>query len=128
MDFMKYDFRNITILIAEDEKYNRYLLKELFKHTNAKIIMAENGQEAVDFAENNPDIKIALLDIKMPVMDGLQAAQIIRGKFANIVLIALTAFVQELHGEPAFKERFDDYVFKPIHPEKLFKLIELYAN
>jgi CheY-like chemotaxis protein len=124
---MKYDFSNITILIAEDEKFNRFYLKELFKHTNANILMAENGQQAVEFAEANPDIRIALLDIKMPVMDGLQAAHIIRSKFAKIALIAVTAFVQEFYGEVSFAERFDAYLPKPINPGKLFQLIESYT-
>jgi CheY-like chemotaxis protein len=125
---MKYDFKNLSILIADDDKFIRLFLQELFSQTNAKFFMAKNGKEAVDLAESNPEIKIALLDIRMPVMDGLQAAKIIRDRSENIIIIALTAFVRELCGEPAFKERFDDYVFKPIHQEKLLRLIHLYSN
>jgi CheY-like chemotaxis protein len=128
VEIMKYDFKNLTILIADDEKFNRFFLEELFKKTNATIISAKNGQEAVDCAKSYPEIRIALLDIRMPVMDGLQAAKIIRDKSDNIIIIALTAFVEELYEEPAFKERFDDYVFKPVHPEKLLRLIHLYSN
>jgi two-component system, cell cycle response regulator DivK len=123
-----YDFSGLTILIAEDENFNRFYLKQLFKQTNAKVIIAKNGREALDHIEKNPDIKIALLDIKMPVMDGMEAAKIIKEKFEHIIVIALTAFAHELYFEPVFKESFDDYVFKPIHPGKLFKLIEIYSN
>ncbi len=125
---MNYDFSNITILIAEDEKLNRFFLKELFRQTNANLIMAENGKEAVEHVENNPAIKIALLDIKMPVMDGMQAAQIIRSRSAKIALIAVTAFVQELFGEEAFEERFDAYIPKPVNSGKLFQIIESFSN
>jgi CheY-like chemotaxis protein len=124
---MNYDFSNITILIAEDEKYNRFYLKELFKQTKATLIMAENGQQAVEFAETNPGIDIALLDIKMPVMDGIQAASILRRKFSKIPLIAVTAFVQEFYNEVSFEEKFDAYLPKPINPGKLFQLIESYT-
>lgn len=126
--FDEYDFTGITILIAEDEKVNQLYLEEIFKSTNATIIMAENGKEALDFLKNNPDIKIALLDIKMPVMDGLEAARIIKNQFKALPLIAQTAYSQKHEKEKAIEAGFDDFISKPINRNKLFNLIKTYIN
>jgi signal transduction histidine kinase len=126
--FKEYDFSNITILIAEDDEFNQFYLQEIFTKTNAKIIMAVNGQEAVDSIISNPEISIALLDIKMPVMDGLKAARIIKGKYANLPLIAQTAYTQQHEKDAIFEAGFNEYISKPINQKELFRLIKTHIN
>lgn len=120
----EYDFSGITILITEDEKSVQIYFEEILKSTNAKIIMAENGQEAIDLIEKNPDIDIALIDIKMPVMDGMEAARIIKKKFKSLPLIAQTAYSQKHEREKAFEAGFDEFISKPIDRYELLKLIK----
>ena len=120
----KYDFSGITILIAEDEKDIQTYLQDIMKSTNAKIIMAGNGKEAINILEKNPDIKIALLDIKMPVMDGLEAARIIKSKYRNLPLIAQTAYSQNIEKKMASEAGFDAFISKPLNRAKLFKIIK----
>ena len=124
----KYDFSNLTILIAEDDEYNQFYLQEIFTRTNARIIMAANGQEAIDSIKSNPDIRIAVLDIKMPVMDGLKAARIIKGKYASLPLIAQTAYTQQHEKDAIFEAGFNDYISKPIDKKELFRLIKTHIN
>lgn len=124
----EYDFSGITILITEDEKSVQIYFEEILKSTNAKIIMAENGQEAIDLIEKNPDIDIALIDIKMPVMDGLEAARNIKKKFKSLPLIAQTAYSQKHEREKAFEAGFDEFISKPIDRYELLKLIKSYIN
>lgn len=119
-----YDFSGITILVAEDEKINQMYLQEMFKSTNAKIIMASNGQEAIDCVDNNQDIRIALIDIKMPVMDGLEAAQHIKQRYKDLPLIAQTAYSQHNEKKLALEAGFDDIVSKPLKIKELFKLVK----
>lgn len=123
-----FDFSNTTILIAEDEKYTQIYLEEILSETNARIILAINGKEAVDYINENPDIKIALLDIKMPGMDGLEAASRIKRKNKNVVLIAQTAYSQDQDREIAIKAGFDEFISKPIDRYELLKLIKSYIN
>jgi len=123
---MNYNFTNITILIAEDDKCNQFFFKAIFKPTNAKIIIAEDGQQAIEYLENNPDIQIALLDIKMPVLDGLKAARIIKNKFKNLPLIAQTAYSDQSQRKTALEAGFDQFITKPINQDELFKLIKSY--
>ena len=79
-----------TILVAEDVESNFLLLKALLAKTY-NLLHAYNGSEAVEMFDNNqPDL--ILMDVKMPVMDGLEATRIIRQKSTEIPIIALTAF------------------------------------
>lgn len=125
---LKYDFSNITILVAEDDKYNQIYLEEILSETNARVIIAMNGTEAIDYINENPDIKIALLDIKMPGMDGLDAAREIKRTHKSIVLIAQTAYSQDHEEKLAIQSGFDEFISKPIDRLKLLKLIESYIN
>jgi len=71
-------FQNKTILIAEDDETNFFLLKEYLSFSQAEIIWAQNGEEAVQSVKNNPDIDVVLMDIQMPVMDGNTAIKQIK--------------------------------------------------
>ena len=123
---MKYNFSNITILIAEDDVCNQFFFKAISKPTNAKIIIAEDGQQAIEYLENNPDIQIALIDIKMPVLDGLKAARIIKNKFKNLPLIAQTAYSDQSQRNTALEAGFDQFITKPIKQDELFNIIRSY--
>lgn len=118
-----YDFSDITILIAEDDIYNKYFLRELFNSTKASILMASNGKEALEILEDSPEINIALFDIKMPVMDGLSLARIVRAKYENFPMIAQTAHILPQDKHIAFDAGFNELVTKPINKERLLSLI-----
>jgi PAS domain S-box-containing protein len=83
---------NETILVAEDDDINFYYLTKIMSKTNYKIIRALNGEEAVTIVKNNPDVKLVLMDIKMPKMNGYEATNIIRSLDANLPVIAQTAY------------------------------------
>lgn len=81
-----------TVLVAEDEESNFQLLKTILKPFNFVLLRAYNGQEAVDECKKNPDIDLVLMDIRMPVMDGLAAMKKIKTFRENLPIIAVTAF------------------------------------
>jgi signal transduction histidine kinase/CheY-like chemotaxis protein len=124
----EYDFSNTTILVAEDDKYNQIYLEKILSDTNARVIMAMNGKEAINYVNENPEIKIALLDIKMPVMDGLEAAKEIRRKYKSVILIAQTAYSQDQEKELAIQAGFDVFLSKPIDRFKLLNMIKSYIK
>ena len=84
----KYNFSGKKILIAEDEYTNYLFLKALLKKTNAEIVWAKTGIEAVDAVTNQPDIDLTLMDIMMPGMDGKAAAAEIKKIRPQMVIIA----------------------------------------
>ncbi|MFC2104444.1 response regulator, partial [Bacteroidota bacterium] len=117
-----YQWPEKTILIAEDEKSNYIYFKMLLSKTQANILHAENGNEAIKlFQEENIDL--VLMDIKMPKMDGLEATQIIRKENKDIPIIALTAYAMENDERMSFDAGCDAYISKPVNESKLLTLV-----
>jgi CheY-like chemotaxis protein len=123
----QYDFRNIIVLIAEDDIFNQLYLTEILRSTNARVIMAENGMKALELIEVNPNINIALFDIKMPVMDGLTLARSVREKYAGLPMIAQTAHILPQDKKIALQAGFNELITKPIERESLLRLIAHYT-
>jgi signal transduction histidine kinase/CheY-like chemotaxis protein len=113
----------ITILVAEDNNINFMLFQKLIQLDNFEIIRATNGQEAVTICENNPDINLVLMDIKMPIMDGFEAQKLIAISRPDLPIIAQTAFSSIEDQKNILASGFVGYVTKPIDKEKLFEVI-----
>ena len=79
------------------------LLKKALEKTNADIIQAENGKDAVKLFRTNPDIDVILMDIRMPIMDGIEATTQIKQIDDNIPIIVQTAFTMSSEKEKSFK-------------------------
>jgi CheY-like chemotaxis protein len=118
----------ISILVAEDEVYNLLYINELFSKTNYKIIEANNGAEAVELVNSNSDIKLVLMDIKMPVMNGNMAMKELKKTHPNLPIIALSAFAMESDREIALSNGFDSYLSKPIDKKLLFEVIQEFVK
>lgn len=114
------------ILIAEDTNSN-YLLVSAILRNHYTLARAYNGLEAVNmFAEINPDI--VLMDMKMPMMDGLEATANIRKSNQTTPIIAVTAFAFDSDKQAAFDAGCSDFVSKPINPEILKTVIKKWLN
>jgi len=117
------DFAGITVLVAEDDLSNYMVLETLLKRVNVKVIHAHNGQEAIDFCSNNPEIDLVLMDIQMPVMDGCSATQQIKSFRAELPVIAQTAYATEVDRETFSGCGFDEYIKKPIDLDLLLATV-----
>lgn len=113
-----------TILIGEDELVNLKLLEMILVKTKAKILHGSSGLEVLSIFRNNPDISIILMDIKMPEMDGIEAAQNIRKINPGIPIIAQTAYALEEEKTRCAEAGFSAYVTKPINRKELLALIQ----
>jgi CheY-like chemotaxis protein len=119
-----YQWANRVVLITEDEEVNFYLLKAIFKRTEARILRAKNGKEAVDIIEQfKGDIDLILMDLNMPVMDGYEAMKIIKSEYPQIPIIAQTAYSLTEDRNKCMKAGFNDYISKPINRLALFRLV-----
>lgn len=108
---------SIKILILEDEPSIRSFIKIKLKHLNYDITTVECGKDALSTI--NGTFNIALLDIMLPDMSGLQVCKTFRNKFPNLGIIMLTAKGQESDKIQAFKNGADDYIVKPFSPSEL---------
>ena len=117
----------LRILLAEDNPVNQRVTTELLEKRGHRVIVAEDGQRAVDVLEHDPEFDLILMDIQMPNMDGYEATEVIRAREKDtgkhIPIIALTAHAMKRDREQTLKAGMDDYVSKPVTVEKLTQTI-----
>lgn len=113
-----------TILIAEDDDINFLLLERILQQKNYTIIRANNGKEAVDLCEANEKIDLVFMDIKMPIMDGFEALNIIKKLNLNIPIIANTAYSSLEDKEQIKQAGFTDYISKPLNKDQIHRLLD----
>ncbi len=123
------DFSAIHILLAEDNALNRKVAIGYLKDTKARISVAENGQRAVDIVQQDNSIDLILMDIQMPVMDGLTATQKIRQDLKlNVPIIAMTAHAIDEDIERTRRVGMNAHIVKPIEPAALIDVIKQLVN
>ena len=114
------------ILIAEDNDSNfilmTYILKKYYEFDRAK-----NGLEAVELAEKY-HFDLVLMDIKMPIMDGLEATKAIKEKHPDLPVIALTANAFDSDRQLAIEAGCDDFLSKPVSSELCVKTIHKFVG
>ena len=124
--FWKYKFVNTTILVVDDMETNRFLLKELLSRVGIRVLLAENGYEALKVCElEKPDLMIT--DLIMPVMDGVEASTKLREnpETSHIPIIALSASTSQDLPESS---EFDDYLMKPVNITQLLGKISQFIQ
>jgi len=116
----------IRILLAEDNPVNQKLAVVLLNKAGYEVEVAANGEEAVKkFLDAPENYDLILMDVQMPVMDGLEATRFIREKgFREIPIVAMTAQAMKGDMEKCLEAGMDDYIPKPIKRELVFQIIE----
>lgn len=108
-----------NLLIAEDEMSNYLLLEKLLANDPFRITHVVNGKQAVEACKTDPSIDLVLMDLKMPVMDGLTATGLIKIERPDLPVIALTAYALSGDKEKAIKAGCDEYISKPFNKKDL---------
>ncbi len=122
-----YDWEDKVILVVEDEHINFRYVQEILRRTNAEVIRAENGKEAIDIVKNT-HIDLILMDIKMPVMDGYEATRKIREFNTSVPIIAKTAYVMSGEEEKTKEAGCNAYLTKPLRLHVVLETIEKYLS
>lgn len=123
----KYDWKNAVILIAEDNDSNYLLIENYLNETKAKLVRAKNGLQAVEICKLNNDINIVLMDIVMPVMDGIEALSLIKKDKKDLPIIIQTALIESDEKAKSFRAGCDDYITKPINKKELLATISKFV-
>ena len=107
------------VLVLEDEASIRRFVVINLKRGGYDVIEAESGEEALQLLGENPDVKVALLDVMLPGIDGFEVCRRIRATNTKIGIIMLTARAQEMDKVTGLMTGADDYVTKPFSPAEL---------
>ena len=107
------------VLVLEDESSIRSFIVINLRRAGYDVIEAESGEEALEKLQQNPDIRVALLDIMLPGIDGFEVCRRIRTTNLRIGIIMLTARSQEMDKVTGLMTGADDYVTKPFSPAEL---------
>lgn len=117
------DLVDKTILIAEDQENNFKLLSTYLKRSNANVLRAHNGQEAVSIIKSTV-VDLIFMDIKMPVMNGIEATREIRSANIKTPIIAQTAYIFDEEIEEFLDSGMDGYLTKPIVASELIEILK----
>ena len=124
---LNYDFTGKNILVVDDSKLNLRVAQNVLKTFNANVMTSTSGQECLNLCKTNK-YDIILMDIMMPLMNGIEALKRIRIDDKKVPVIALTADAVEGMEEKYLKEGFNDYLSKPIDRNKLGIILNKYLK
>jgi CheY-like chemotaxis protein len=121
-------FEARRILVVDDDVRNIFALTSALEQKGAEVIVARNGQEALDRLAANEDVDLVLMDLMMPVMDGFTAMREIRRdpRWQRLPIIAVTAKAMKEDQQKCLAAGASDYLAKPIELERLFSLIRVW--
>lgn len=118
---------NKKILIVDDNNLNRKVFENIVCH-NFPFSSAENGQEAIDKIRQEP-FDLILMDIQMPVMDGITALKTIKAEgLTNAPIIAISAYSDQTDRDYFLSAGFDDFIDKPVKPKDLLETINTHLH
>ncbi|MFC2136882.1 ATP-binding protein [Bacteroidota bacterium] len=123
-----FNWLNKTILVVEDEETNYLFLKEVLKENGANIIRASSGNEAILKFEENLDIDLVLMDMKMAEMSGYEATVKLKNIRAKVPIIAQTAYAMENERKRCLEVGCEDYISKPIDVDQLLIIVNKYLS
>ncbi len=123
----KKEFLGIRVLLVEDNLVNQRVASEVMKNTGIEVDIANNGAESVEILKKDATYNAVLMDMQMPVMDGITATKFIRNEMGltEIPIIAMTANAMSGDREKCIDSGMNDYVPKPIDRSQLFKALRM---
>ena len=120
---MDYNFLGKTILIAEDDVLSRYFFEKALKKTRANLFFVSDGMEAFRMIEENAEIDLVIMDIRLPRMDGIEATTRIKALNPELPVVIQTAYALESMRDEALKSGCDEFITKPIRVETLLSIL-----
>jgi DNA-binding response OmpR family regulator len=118
-----------NIIIVEDDKPSVRYYETLLKNSGAEVKIFHTGKEFVDYLalENNP-IDLVFMDFLVPLINGIECIRILRKDRKSTPVIMITAYSSEQAKTEAYIAGCNEYILKPIYPEKIFFLLEKYLK
>jgi two-component system, cell cycle response regulator DivK len=121
-----YSWSGKTILIVEDNETSNIYFEAALRKTQAVLMWAKNGLDAVEMVKKNNQIDLILMDINMPKLDGIEATRIIKGLRPEIIVVVQTAFILSGEERMCIDAGCDEFITKPIRLKYLLDTINRY--
>jgi DNA-binding response OmpR family regulator len=118
-----------NIVIVEDDLSSSKYYEALLRNTGADIKILNTGKKFVDYLiEENKNIDLVIMDFLVPLINGIECVRLFRKERKGTPVIMISAYSSEQVKEEAFLVGCDEYMMKPIYPEKLFFILEKYLK
>jgi DNA-binding response OmpR family regulator len=118
-----------NIVIVEDDLSSSRYYEALLRNTGAEIKILNTGKKFVDYLiEENKNIDLVIMDFLVPLINGIECVRLFRKERKSTPVIMISAYSSEQVKEEAFLVGCDEYMMKPIYPEKLFFILEKYLK
>lgn len=121
-----YFLNNLNVLVVEDDVVSRMLIGEILKDFKVNVFYARNGKEGFEMVKNNDLYDFILMDLKMPIMNGFEATELIRELGYKKPIIAQTAFASIVDKNRVLTSGFDAFITKPINRINLLEVLTKY--
>lgn len=123
------DLSGKSIIIVEDDLPSIRYYETLLKSSGADVMIFHTGKEFVDYlATGNKTIDLVFMDFLIPLINGIECVRILRKDRKNTPVIMITAYSSEQAKTEAYIAGCNEYLLKPIYPEKVFSLLEKYLK
>jgi CheY-like chemotaxis protein len=120
--------KKTVVLVVEDDPTSGLLYGNFLELKGFEVMLVTNGRDAINAVTGNPDIRIILMDIRLPEMDGIRTMQEIKKIRADIPIIAQTAYAMANDKKQLLQAGFDNYLSKPIKPAILYEVLLTYLK
>lgn len=118
-----------SIIIVEDDVPSIRYYETLLKNSGAGVIIFHTGKEFVDYLNQaKPNVDLIFMDFLIPLINGIECIRIFRKEHKDVPIIMITAYSSEQAKTEAYIAGCNEYVLKPIYPEKIYFLIEKYLK
>jgi CheY-like chemotaxis protein len=116
------------VLVVDDDVRNIFALTTLLESQEMEVLSATNGRTAIELVESTPDLKVVLMDIMMPEMDGYETMREIRkdARHRMLPILALTAKAMKGDREKCLEAGASDYIAKPVNTDQLISLLRVW--
>ncbi len=129
MNIINLELIGKNIVIVEDDLPSIRYYEALLIKTGADVKIFRTGKEFVDYLiQENKNIDLVIMDFLVPLINGIECVRIFRKERKSIPVIMITAYTSEQARTEAFIAGCDEYLLKPIYPEKIYSLLEKYLK
>ncbi len=129
LDINKLELDGRTIVIVEDDLPSIRYYETVLKNTGAELRIFRTGKEFVDYiSQKGSKTDMVFMDFLIPLVNGIECIKLLRRERKDVPVIMITAFSSEQVKTEAYIAGCNEYILKPIYPEKIFNLVSRYLN